>query len=348
MPGFTAGETPAATSVRPRISCVIPTFEREEVLCDTVRMLLAQTHPAHEIIVVDQTPAHSSTTHDRLSEWVADHRIFWLRQSEPNASRARNAGALAATGDFILFLDDDIRISPDFLKAYVEALRGTAAAGMSGPVLEGERRMVDRLSPKVFTSELGWLVHFRKNYSGECETSFMMSGNVAIRRDLFLALGGMDENYERGAHREESDFAMRFRKAGYRLRYDPRCAVHHLGQRFVPGGGARAGTEGRDFRYFHHCVGDWYFNLKFGTAQTVLPLLVASLRHFVFNRKSVERPWRLPMALCYWLLGLPPAFVKCWRGPKLLRPGTEAGNQKRNGAADVTRSPMRSGMFGVD
>jgi len=54
---------------------------------------------------------------------------------------------------------------------------------------------------------------------------------------------------------------------------------------------------------------DWYFNLKFGTAQTVLPLLVASLRYFVFNRKSVERPWRLPMALCYWLLGLPPAFV---------------------------------------
>jgi GT2 family glycosyltransferase len=187
-------------------------------------------------------------------------------------------------------------------------------------VLEGQKKMVDTLNSKAFTSALGWLLHFRKNYAHACETSFMMSGNVAIRRHVFVALGGMDENYERGAHREETDFAVRFRKAGYRFRYDPRCAIYHLGPALVPDGGARAGVQGKDFRYFHHCVGDWYFNLKFCTARTALPLLWASLRHFVFTRHTLARPWRFPLALAYWLLALPRAIHKRCRGPKLLHP----------------------------
>jgi GT2 family glycosyltransferase len=312
-PGLTAGETPA-----PTISCIIPTLERGEVLCDMLRMLFAQTHPAHEIIVVDQTLVHSTAAYRTLSEWVADGRILWLRQREPNASSARNLGARAATGDVVLFLDDDIRIRADFLATYVQVLQRTGAAGVSGPVLDAQKNMVETLNPKAFTSELGWLLHFRKNYARACETSFMMSGNVAIRRELFLALGGMDENYERGAHREESDFAVRFRQAGYRFRYDPRSAIYHLGPAMVPGGGARARVQGKDFRYFHHCVGDWYFNLKFCTARTAFPLLVTSLRHFVFTRQTLERPWRFPLALGYWLLALPPAIVKRCRGAKLL------------------------------
>ena len=281
-------------------------------------MLLAQTHPAHEIILVDQTQVHSTVAHRMLAQWAADGRIIWLHQREPNASKARNAAALAATGDVLVFLDDDIRIGPDFLATYTEVLRRTRAAGASGPVLEGQKKMVERLNPKAFTSELGWLLHFRKNYARECETSFMMSGNFAIRREVFLVLGGMDENYEQGAYREESDFAVRFRRAGYQLRYDPRCAIYHLGPALVPGGGAREGVDGKDFRYFHHCVGDWYFNLKCCTARTAFSLLVASLRHFVFNRQTLDRPWRFPLALAYWLLALPPAIVKRSRGPILL------------------------------
>lgn len=318
MPGFATSEPPS-----PAISCIIPTLERGEVLCDTVRMLLDQSQPAHEIIVVDQTPVHSRSVSRALADWAADAKIIWLRQRDANASSARNFAARVATGDVLLFLDDDIRVLPDFLAAYVDVLRRTGAAGVSGPVLEGQKNMVNTLNPKAFTSKFGWLLHFRKNYARECETSFMMSGNVAIRRELFLALGGMDENYERGAHREESDFAVRFRQAGYRFRYDPRCALYHLGPALVPSGGARADVQGKDFRYFHHCVGDWYFNLKFCTARTVFALLVTSLRHFVFTRQTLERPWRFPLALGYWLLALPPAIVKRCRGAKLL---CDAGN----------------------
>jgi GT2 family glycosyltransferase len=326
--GYSAGETPVTTPL-PKISCIIPTLDRATVLCETVRMLCAQTHPAYEIILVDQSPAHPATIHGTLAQWAAEGLIIWLHQREPNASKARNTGALIATGDVLLFLDDDIRIGPDFLAAYADALRRTSATGVSGPVLESEKKIVDTVDDKAFTTELGWLLHFRKNYAQACETSFLMSGNVAIKRDVFLELGGMDENYERGAHREESDFAMRLRQAGCRLQYDPKCFIYHLGPAVVPDGGARAGVNGKDFRYFHHCVGDWYFNLKFFTRRTIFPLLVASLRHFVFNRLTLERPWRLPFALGYWLFALPPAAVKRFRGPKLLSSALRDGTSRK-------------------
>ena len=322
-----------STTASPRISCIIPTLGRGSVVCETVRMLLAQTQPAHEIILVDQTADHPALQKQTLAEWARQGVVIWHRQNEPNSSKARNAGARIATGDVLLFLDDDIRIGAEFLAAYANVVRRSGAVGVCGPVFESNQQPVYKLEDKVFNSELGWLLDFRKNYANECETSFMMSGNVAIRRELFLALGGMDENYERGAHREESDFAMRFRQAGYRLWYDPKCAIHHLGQKIVPGGGARDGSHGKDFRYFHHCVGDWYFNLKFATIKTLFPLLRGSLRHFVFNRQTLERPWRFPIALMYWFLGLPCAAVKRFGGAKLM---SDAG---RNDGTQSSRFP---------
>src|SRR5262249_14700431 len=253
-----------------------------------------------------------------LKKWSQQGVLKWLRQFDPNASRARNVGALAASGEVILFLDDDIRISSDYLASYASAFARTGAAGVSGPILEGNGQMIDRLDRQAFESNLGWLLHFPKNYSRECRTSFMMSGNVGIRRDLFLSLGGMDENYQRGAHREESDFAMRFRKAGYRFHYDPKCHLYHLGPSVVPGGGARNWQNGHRFGYFHHCVGDWYFNLKFCTFRTTCPLFATSLRHFVFNHQTLERPWRILPALTYWLAGMFPAFIRRLRGAKLV------------------------------
>ena len=301
-----------------KISCIIPTLGRGTVLCETVRQLLLQTYHASQIIIVDQTAVHPVEVTRTLAAWAEQSRVLWLRQSEPNASRARNTGARVATGDLLLFLDDDIRISANFLSAYAEAWVRTNADGISGPVLERDAKMVETLDRRAFTSELGWLLHFGKNYARECKTSFMMSGNVAIRRELFLKLGGMDENYERGAHREESDFAMRFRKAGYQFFYSPHCAIYHLGPKVVAGGGAREGSERKDFQYFHHCVGDWYFTLKFGTFRTALPLLAASARHFVVNRQTLDRPWRFPFAVIYWISALPLAARKRWRGAKLM------------------------------
>jgi GT2 family glycosyltransferase len=217
----------------------------------------------------------------------------------------------------LLFLDDDIRINSDFLAAHSETMTRSGAPMVSGQILEDEAHTVDNLPIKACDPDIGWL-YFRKNYSKECRTTFMMSGNCAIRRDLFLQLRGMDENYEKGAFREESDFALRLAGAGHVGVFQPRASIYHLGSAGAPDGGARNTTKNKSIAGFHHCVGDWYFNLRFARGRLMMPLFEMSIRHFIFNRYNVRHPWLLPILLGRWLVALPVALAKRLRGPKTL------------------------------
>lgn len=283
-------------------------------------MLLAQTHRAHEVIVVDQTPAPEGTTRARLAGWHEQGAIRWLRQAEPNASKARNTGALAATGDALLFLDDDIRVKPDFLAAYAETFARTGALGVSGQVLEGDGGTVEELPAKAFDREIGWL-HFRKNYSKECLTGFMMSGNAAVRRKVFLELGGMDENYERGAFREESDFAVRFVRAGNQFVFQPLATIYHLGAGGIPQGGSRTARGTSRFWFKHHLAGDWYFILRWATWRTLPSLLLhGAFRSYVCNRSNLRRPLVLLAGAGLWAGAFCIALWRRLGGAKYLTP----------------------------
>ena len=174
-----------------RISCIIPTLNRGRILCETVRMLGQQTYRPHDIIIVDQTAKQDSETERILDALIADKTIVRLRQSEPNASLARNSGARAATGDILLFLDDDISIEPDLLASYARAFSDTSVQAVAGQILEGDAQTVEILSKSQTNTETGWL-YFPKNYSGRCETGWMASGNFAIRRERFFEIGGLE------------------------------------------------------------------------------------------------------------------------------------------------------------
>jgi len=300
-----------------RISCIIPTLNRGRILCETVRMLGQQTYRPHDIIIVDQTAKQDSETERILDALIADKTIVRLRQSEPNASLARNSGARAATGDILLFLDDDISIEPDLLASYARAFSDTSVQAVAGQILEGDAQTVEILSKSQTNTETGWL-YFPKNYSGRCETGWMASGNFAIRRERFFEIGGMDSNYKRGAFREESDFAMRFGKSGRRFLFEPNASIYHLGVAGAPEGGSRNWIRNKRIAGWHHCVGDWYFTLNFLNRANWWQLFVASLRHFVFNRYNLSRPWLVPLLLLRWLAALPSALYLRIRGRRLV------------------------------
>jgi len=310
------------------ISCIIPTVGRDKILCDTISMLLSQSHAPHEIIVVDQTMAHDEATNTSLKAWQTQGAIQWIHQSEPNASRARNTGALHATGDVLLFLDDDIIVQEDFLEAYARAFHSSDVAGVCGQLLQGDGKIVHDLPEGVDDPDCGWL-RFAKNYSKPCVTSWMISANVAVRRELFIKLGGMDENYKKGAMREEGDFAMRFARAGYQFHFDPKASVFHLGHAV---GGSRIGRRYQGLPGWHHEIGDWYFTLGYANRRNVFLLLKSSLRHFVFNRYNAAHPWWAPVIFFRWLCAFPVALMQRLRGAKLIQGRLGEQNQNRTAA----------------
>lgn len=102
----------------PRISVIIPTFGRPKYLDETLQSVLAQTCPPAEVIVVDDCSPTPVKLPDDLS---VDVRVLrHLRNQGPGA--ARNTGAVHATGDLVMFLDDDDLIPPGRLKWAVEGL----------------------------------------------------------------------------------------------------------------------------------------------------------------------------------------------------------------------------------
>ena len=300
-----------------RVSCIIPSLGRGRILCDTIGMLLAQSHRPHEIIIVDQTEALDEATWHALTEWEAKRDIRWLHQQELNASLARNTGALAATGDVLLFLDDDIEIKTDFVAAHVRNYAEPKIVAVSGQVLEGRRHVLNDLPAAAKNDTLGWL-YFPQNYGKRCRTNWMMSTNFSVRKDVFISVGGMDANYPKGAFREESDFSQRFQCAGYRFLFDPEASVYHLGATGAPEGGSRSWIRNKRIAGWHHCVGDWYFTFGYLRQNGAAPLLKASLRHFVLNRYNITHPWWLPLLFLRWLAAIPLAAYLRWKGPRLI------------------------------
>jgi glycosyltransferase involved in cell wall biosynthesis len=107
----------------PRFSVVIPAFNSAATLARAIESVRAQSWPAHEIIVVDDGSTDATAG---VARQFGD-AVRLLQQPNSGVSVARNAGAAAATGDWLAFLDADDWYAPDRLKLHAEWIAGDAA-----------------------------------------------------------------------------------------------------------------------------------------------------------------------------------------------------------------------------
>lgn len=107
----------------PRFSVVIPAFNSAATLARAIESVRAQNWPAHEIIVVDDGSTDDTAGVARQFGDV----VRLIQQNNSGVSVARNAGATAATGDWLAFLDADDWYAPDRLKLHAEWIAEDAA-----------------------------------------------------------------------------------------------------------------------------------------------------------------------------------------------------------------------------
>ena len=171
------------------ISVIIPTYKREAVLVETLQQLSMLLKPGDEILVIDQTLDHEPATIAALERLAGEGAIRWYRRSRPSQNEAMNIAAQLAQGEILLFLDDDIVPFDNLLEGHRQVLsQADAPAATCGHVLQPwDKAPVD--SVKDFDMQ------FNAAYSKPCEIRFLMAGNFAMRRETYLAIGGMDENF---------------------------------------------------------------------------------------------------------------------------------------------------------
>lgn len=317
----------------PKLSVVIPTIGRPKVLSGTLDDLSRQDLDRWECIVVaqDNGSAEVASSHHLTEDGVLSVR----KLGTASASAARNEGLRGARADVVLFLDDDVRLGdPAFLNAHLDNYGDPDVPGVVGQVLPRSGRARDSRHPRSRRPRVGWL-YFPYNYTGRDRLHSALTGNLSVRRRWALEVGGMDEQYERGAHREDSDFCLRLTSRYGPLVFEPTASLVHLGEEE---GGCRSWGMNRGVHPMHHVTGEWYFILKNLRAGRILlrdlpDHLFVLARRQILNRRNVRRPWRVVRALFRSGRGFAAAMGKLRDGPRYLSDSTEGGRASRRNPA---------------
>jgi glycosyltransferase involved in cell wall biosynthesis len=199
-----------------QVSVLIPTLDRYSYLHTVLRQLGEQTVPPLEVIVVDQTA--SAERQQTLAQEFPDLPLRVHHQEQPGQCSSRNWGLQAAQGDYVIFLDDDEEVEPDFIEQHFIHLHRTKAVVSSGVICE----VGSKFTPA--------------NFSYNRISDVFPAGNTMIAKEVLRLSGLFDLAYERG-QRADGDLGMRVYLSGalMALSADIVTLHHH-----APRGGLRA------------------------------------------------------------------------------------------------------------
>ncbi|HEY9146178.1 MAG TPA: glycosyltransferase family A protein [Thiobacillus sp.] len=182
--------SPQPSTQKPRISVVMPLYNKQDYVEASLRSVLAQGAWLHDLIVVDD----GST--DGGAEVVArlmrdDPRIKLLRQANAGVSAARNRGILACEADYVAFLDADDLYLPGFLQEIANLIQRFPQAGLFATAY---RRFTGAADPRPESPEAGvepFSGIVRSFFSEWTQGAFIFTSSICVRRQGLLDLGAM-------------------------------------------------------------------------------------------------------------------------------------------------------------
>ncbi len=204
------------TAGPPFFSVVVPVLDGGEVFDRCLASLRGSSFADYELIVVDDGSIDASAEIARQ----AGARVM-RTDGHLGPGRARNLGAQEATGEFVLFLDADCEVHPDTLEIAARELQ----ADPDLDALFGSYD--DQPAVRSLVSTYKNLQHHFVHQRGRREASTFWAGCGAVRRRVFLELGGFDsERYPRPSI-EDIELGARLRQAGHRIALVPAVQVKH-------------------------------------------------------------------------------------------------------------------------
>ncbi len=220
----------------PTVSVVIPAYNGKSHLEANLPPLLDATRGRSglEVIVVDD--GSGDGTPEFLAARFPQVTLIALGQNRGFAG-ACNAGAHAAKGDFVYFLNSDARVREDFLDPVIQGFGDPAVFAVGSREIQPDGGGTFSVPVPFFRFGL-----FGHRYleipvpAHSFPAYFVSAGHAAFAREKFVALGGFDELY-RPFYWEDIDLCYGAWRRGWKVLLDPRSVVDHAGQ----------GTIGRFF-----------------------------------------------------------------------------------------------------
>lgn len=200
------------------ISVVIPAHNAAHTLPQTLTALGKTSPRPLEIIVVDDGSA-DETAHIAQS---AGARVLSLEKNM-GAAAAKNRGAAIARGDVLAFVDADIVVPPRLISKFQDVF---AVRGCDGAV----GLLDENIRAKNWASQFKnlWMNFTYARFAKVERIGLFYTSIAAIKREMFLSLGGFDENYRGASIAEDTEFGQRAWGRGVNIVLDPNLRVIHL------------------------------------------------------------------------------------------------------------------------
>lgn len=215
----------------PLVSIVIVNWNGEKFLEPCFTSLEKVDYPSVEVIFIDNGSVDSSLEIARKSKLKP--KII-VNQKNLGFCKANNQGTELARGKYVLFLNNDTEVEPDFLKKLVEEIEKNDRIAVIQPkIIFYYLKLLQ--SGSSFLTPSGFLMHKGlmkdpndKKYNQKMEIFSANGACMLVRKKVIEEIGLFDPDFF--AYFEESDFCWRVLLAGYLVYYDPEAVVWHKGR----------------------------------------------------------------------------------------------------------------------
>lgn len=207
----------------PLVSVIIPTYNREAVLRQTLGSLIKQTLAGYQtqVCVVDDG---ASDTVAALTRETFPFAVRYVRSNRQGATAARNAGARESQGEVLIFLDDDICPAPQTLEILARDCLETKRTIMLGTLITPEPKKASVFARlHALSPDLAQAV----TPDSDLTATDCLTGLLAVRRADFIELGMFQDPTGGWPNWDDVDFGYRAKQAGYRLRRSGSARAEH-------------------------------------------------------------------------------------------------------------------------
>jgi len=231
----------------PRVSIIIVSWNARSLVQKCLPSVVATDYPNLEIIFADNASTDGSAAwiaREHPSVKIVRHPENWL------FCRGNNAAVPHATGDYILFLNNDVEVPPGWLHPLVETMTTHPDVGAVQPKLlqyDDRSRFEYAGAAGGFIDRAGYpftrgrlfdtMEPDRGQYDDACDIFWATGAALLLRRSALDEVGLFDERFE--MHMEEIDLCWRLQRHGYRVRIQPKSTAYHIGGASLPQGSPR-------------------------------------------------------------------------------------------------------------
>jgi len=206
----------------PKVSVIIVNYNGKELLKKCLESLFKVEYENFEVILVD----NNST--DRTLEFVTKNYpsiIIIKLDSNKGFAEPNNIGSKIAKGDYLLFLNNDTIVTPDFISKMIKVVENDKKIGICQSLLLKPDGSID--SSGDFIDKLGIVYNSKTKIDEIREISSARGASMLIREKIFDELGGFDEKFF--VSFEDVDLSWRAWILGYRVILIPASVVYHTG-----------------------------------------------------------------------------------------------------------------------